>query len=50
MNQNPKLSLPDVLAEEDCITGLKGAVEAVAHGKIIVDQLKSIFIEDQKND
>ena len=43
MNQNPKLSLPDVLAGEDCLTWLKGVVEAVAHGKIIADQLKASF-------
>ena len=39
-------TLPDVLAGGDCVTGSKNVVEAVAHGKIIAEQLKSIFSEE----
>ena len=43
-------SISDVLAGGDCVTGSKSVVEAVAHGKIIAEQIKSIFAKEQKND
>ncbi|MBY9010135.1 MAG: FAD-dependent oxidoreductase [Candidatus Lokiarchaeota archaeon] len=47
VNEKFVTSIPDVLAGGDCVTGSKRVVEAVAHGKIIADQLKSIFSEEK---
>jgi len=46
VNEKFVTSIPDVLAGGDCITGSKSVVETVAHGKIIADQLKRIFSEE----
>ena len=44
INSRFETSIPDVFAGGDCTTGSKSVIEAVAHGKIIADQINSIFI------
>ncbi|NHJ23271.1 MAG: dihydropyrimidine dehydrogenase [Candidatus Lokiarchaeota archaeon] len=43
VNEEFYTSVPNVLAGGDCVSGSKSVVEAVAHGKIIADQIISYF-------
>ncbi|MFX1572732.1 MAG: FAD-dependent oxidoreductase [Promethearchaeota archaeon] len=45
VNEKFFTSVPKVLAGGDCVVGSKSVVEAVAHGKIIANQIKNIFSE-----
>jgi NADPH-dependent glutamate synthase beta subunit-like oxidoreductase len=48
VDKNFVTSISDVLAGGDCVTGSKSVVEAVAHGKIIANQINSILMKDQQ--
>lgn len=44
VNEKFFTSIPQVLAGGDCVTGSKSVVEAVAHGKIIADQIQEFLL------
>jgi glutamate synthase (NADPH/NADH) small chain len=43
IDQNFITSIPKVLAGGDCVTGSKSVVDAVAHGKIIANQIEKLI-------
>jgi len=43
IDQNFVTSIPKVLAGGDCVTGSKSVVDAVAHGKIIANQIEKLI-------
>jgi NADPH-dependent glutamate synthase beta subunit-like oxidoreductase len=43
IDQNFITSIPKVLAGGDCVTGSKSVVDAVAHGKIITNQIEKLI-------
>ena len=45
VNEEFYTSVPNILAGGDCVSGSKSVVEAVAHGKIIANNIKNFFLK-----
>lgn len=46
VNEKFFTSIPHVLAGGDCVTGSKSVVDAVAHGKVIADQIRGFLLHN----
>jgi NADPH-dependent glutamate synthase beta subunit-like oxidoreductase len=44
INEKFFILIPQVLAGDDCVTGLKSVVDAAAHGEIIANHIRELIL------